>query len=143
MIPRYGQNDGKKEFFNSLCRIKSPIYPLHLGGVWMVGVRGYIGLQIAADEILTLCITNFHKNTIHCRLIFLRLLYTVYIILLFVKGKMNNRVPPIPNEDILHLPPEQLAELSFRRLKESNTLGRAAKSALYRCKWESTGRNLI
>ena len=25
---------------------KNPIYPLHLGGVWMVGVRGYIGLQI-------------------------------------------------------------------------------------------------
>jgi hypothetical protein len=24
---------------------KSPIYPLRLGGVWMVGVRGYIGLQ--------------------------------------------------------------------------------------------------
>ncbi len=22
---------------------KSPTYPLHLGGVWMVGVRGYIG----------------------------------------------------------------------------------------------------
>jgi len=24
---------------------KSPTYPLHLGGVWMVGVRGYIGLK--------------------------------------------------------------------------------------------------
>ena len=24
---------------------KSPIYPLRLGGVWMVGIRGYIGLQ--------------------------------------------------------------------------------------------------
>jgi len=22
---------------------ESPIYPLHLGGVWMVGVKGYIG----------------------------------------------------------------------------------------------------
>jgi hypothetical protein len=22
---------------------KSPIYPLHLGGVWMVGVRGHTG----------------------------------------------------------------------------------------------------
>jgi hypothetical protein len=22
---------------------KSPVYPLHLGGVWMVGVRGYTG----------------------------------------------------------------------------------------------------
>jgi hypothetical protein len=26
---------------------KNPIYPLHLGGVWMVGVRGYIGLKIS------------------------------------------------------------------------------------------------
>ena len=24
---------------------KSPTYPLYLGGVWMVGVRGYIGPQ--------------------------------------------------------------------------------------------------
>ncbi len=41
------------------------------------------------------------------------------------------------DKDILHLPPEQLAELSFRRLRESKTLERAAKSALYRCKWEA------
>ena len=28
-----------------ILRVKSPIYPLRLGGVWMVGVRGYIGLK--------------------------------------------------------------------------------------------------
>jgi len=44
---------------------KSPIYPPYLGGVWMVGVRGYIGLQ------------------------FLGFVYTVYIIRLVVKQKIE------------------------------------------------------
>ena len=43
----------------------------------------------------------------------------------------------LADKDILHLPPGQLAELSFRRLRESKTLERAAKSALYRSKWEA------
>ncbi len=33
--------------YKSLNLKKSPIYPLHLGGVWMVGVRGYIGPKTA------------------------------------------------------------------------------------------------
>lgn len=45
---------------------------------------------------------------------------------------------PKSDQDILYLPSGQLAELSFRRLRESNTLERAAKSALYRCRWEAT-----
>jgi len=45
--------------------IKSPIYPPYLGGVWMVGVRGYIGPQ------------------------FLGFVYTVYIIRLVVKQKIE------------------------------------------------------
>ena len=47
------------------CAKKSPIYPPYLGGVWMVGVREYIGLQ------------------------FLGFVYTVYIIRLVVKQKIE------------------------------------------------------
>jgi len=32
-----------------MSKQKSPTYPLSLGGVWMVGVGGYIGLQILSD----------------------------------------------------------------------------------------------
>ena len=49
----------------SLFAQKSPIYPPYLGGVWMVGVRGYVGPQ------------------------FFDFVYTVYIIRLVVKQKIE------------------------------------------------------
>jgi len=41
--------------------------------------------------------------------------------------------------DVLHLTLDQLAALSLQRLKDSGTLKRGAKSALYREKWKAAG----
>jgi phenylacetate-CoA ligase len=41
--------------------------------------------------------------------------------------------------DVMHLPLDRLAALSLRRLKDSRTLERAAKSVLYREKWKAVG----
>lgn len=48
---------------------------------------------------------------------------------------MDSRAP----SDVMQLALDQLAELSLRRLKDSRTLERGAKSVLYREKWKAAG----
>jgi hypothetical protein len=63
MLPNEGcPKESSSEPFTDQGEQKSPIYPLHLGGVWMVGVRGYIGLQ----NFRSLFQTGLVKRKISC-----------------------------------------------------------------------------